>query len=127
MWDWQFLRDTLPSHLVDQIAGMDLPDGSDEDDDLIWGPDPKCIFSIKSTYEIFLQTIWRWEVPSRVKHFLWLVGHERVLTNAERCRRYISYNPKCTRCPDHIEDLLHIVRDCKLVIEVWDAFLPHNI
>ncbi|CAN1333770.1 Putative ribonuclease H protein At1g65750 [Linum perenne] len=86
------------------------PCGGDEEDDLIWGPDPRGMFSIKSAYEVLVNAadndrnniwrmIWHWEGPSRIKHFMWIVGHERLLTNAERCRRHLATNPHCGRCP----------------------------
>ncbi|CAN1190226.1 Putative ribonuclease H protein At1g65750 [Linum perenne] len=103
---------------------MEPPNGGDEEEDLVLGPEPKGIFSNKSAYQLIVNAgnpdrniIWhiisKWEGPSRIKHFLWLFGHGRILTNVERCR-----------CPGHVEDLLHFARDCKLASEVWATFLP---
>ncbi|CAN1162405.1 Putative ribonuclease H protein At1g65750 [Linum perenne] len=102
---------------------------------MIWGPDPKGKFSIKSAYEILdcssledagntWRIVWKWEGPSRIKHFLWLVAHERVLTNGERCRRHIAQDSSCYRCSGVQEDLLHVVRDCTLAREVWRSLFP---
>ncbi|CAN1142660.1 Putative ribonuclease H protein At1g65750 [Linum perenne] len=102
----------------------------DREDELIWGPGPKGKFSIKSAYEILdcisnesadniWKTIWKWEGPNRVKHFIWLAAHERILTNSERCRRHIAQDSTCYRCPNICEDLLHVCRDCNLAKEVW--------
>ncbi|MBA0748163.1 hypothetical protein Gogos_005011 [Gossypium gossypioides] len=33
---------------------------------------------------------WRLKVPQRVRSFLWLVLYDRLLTNAERVRRYMA-------------------------------------
>ncbi|CAN1172909.1 Putative ribonuclease H protein At1g65750 [Linum perenne] len=117
---------------------MEPPSRDDHDDELIWGPDPKGKFSVKLAYEILdvcsnvsadsiWRIIWKWEGPSPVRHFLWLVAHERVLTNAERCRRHIAQDGTCYRCPNENEDLLHVCRDCKLAKEVWNSLFPQLV
>ncbi|CAN1215674.1 Putative ribonuclease H protein At1g65750 [Linum perenne] len=97
---------------------------------MIWGPDPKGRFSIKSAYEILATTrgppqqntwkhIWRWQGPSRIKHFLWLAAHNRLLSNEERLRRHMTDRDDCHRCPSVSETSLHILRDCNLAKSVW--------
>ncbi|CAN1215672.1 Putative ribonuclease H protein At1g65750 [Linum perenne] len=94
----KYLKETSPL-IVGQVTGMDSPHPTDGDDEMIWGPDPKGRFSIKSAYEILATTrgppqqntwkhIWRWQGPSRIKHFLWLAAHNRLLSNEERLRRH---------------------------------------
>ncbi|CAN1304228.1 Putative ribonuclease H protein At1g65750 [Linum perenne] len=136
-WDWAFLKDHLPEDIIRLVAGMEPPMTEDREDELIWGPGPKGKFSIKSAYEILdcisnesadniWKTIWKWEGPNRVKHFIWLAAHERILTNSERCRRHIAQDSTCYRCPNICEDLLHVCRDCNLAKEVWMSLFPHR-
>ncbi|CAN1269114.1 Putative ribonuclease H protein At1g65750, partial [Linum perenne] len=54
------------------------------------------------------KTVWRWAGPSRVKHFIWLVAHDRILTNAERRRRHMATTDDCQRCRGYTEDTLHV-------------------
>ncbi|CAN1126971.1 Putative ribonuclease H protein At1g65750 [Linum perenne] len=70
------------------------------------------------------KTVWRWKGPSRVKHFLWLVAHNRILTNVERQRRHLTNEAGCQRCTGLNEDTLHVIRDCKVAREVWSSLLP---
>ncbi|CAN1189279.1 Putative ribonuclease H protein At1g65750 [Linum perenne] len=104
-WDWNFLRTNLPTEIINLVAGMEPPTSDDREDELIWGLDPKG--------------------PNRVRHFIWLFAHERVLTNVERCRRHMAQDNNCYHCPDSREDLLHVGRDCKLAKEVWLSLFPH--
>ncbi|CAN1215673.1 Putative ribonuclease H protein At1g65750 [Linum perenne] len=134
-WDWQRLNGCLPPLIVGQVTGMDSPHPTDGDDEMIWGPDPKGRFSIKSAYEILATTrgppqqntwkhIWRWQGPSRIKHFLWLAAHNRLLSNEERLRRHMTDRDDCHRCPSVSETSLHILRDCNLAKSVWTSLLP---
>ncbi|CAN1150946.1 Putative ribonuclease H protein At1g65750 [Linum perenne] len=137
-WDWEALRRALPPQLIFQVAGMDPPNPDSGDDTMIWGPDPKGRFSIKSAYDILTSTrdnslqntwkfVWNWQGPSRVKHFLWLAAHDRLLTNAERHRRHMTDNDKCRRCSNVSETPLHSLRDCDLAKSVWVALLPPGL
>ena len=63
--------------------------------------------------------MWKVRVPERVKFFLWLTFHGRLLTNAERYRRKLATSPLCAACSNEVEDLVHIFRECPKAKEVW--------
>ncbi|CAN1173743.1 Putative ribonuclease H protein At1g65750 [Linum perenne] len=137
-WDWELLRRYLPPRIVGLVAGMEPPSDNLGEDEIIWGPDPRGKFTLKSAYDILdsighhtdqdiWRIVWRWMGPSRVRHFLWLVAHDRILTNAERRRRHLTDVAACQRCRAGIEDTLHVVRDCKLAREVWPLFIPPDL
>ncbi|CAN1825871.1 Putative ribonuclease H protein At1g65750, partial [Linum perenne] len=95
-------------------------------------------FTLKSAYEILAstshhseqgiwKTIWRWTGPNRIRHFIWLVAHDRILTNAERRRRHLTDIDDCQRCRGGTEDTLHVIRDCKVAKEVWTIFTPPDL
>ncbi|CAI0409094.1 unnamed protein product [Linum tenue] len=66
--------------------------------------------------------LWQWKGPNRIKHFLWLVMHGRLLTNKERTRRKISTNSQCNFCKDQDETIEHILRSCSRAKSIWDKF-----
>ncbi|CAN1732121.1 Putative ribonuclease H protein At1g65750 [Linum perenne] len=134
-WNWEYLKERLPSNYLDQIAGMDVPTNCDAEDGMIWGPDPRGRFSISSTYEIVAainfdsdtnlwKCVWKWQGPNRIKHFLWLVAHNRLLTNLERKKRHLTAEECCRLCPNSIEDNLHVLRDCRSAKDFWTDFTP---
>ncbi|CAN1824009.1 Putative ribonuclease H protein At1g65750 [Linum perenne] len=134
-WDWTFLNGALPPHFVGQVAGMQPPSPTGGDDELIWGPDPKGLFSIKSAYEILAaidrsvvdqrwKAVWNWQGLNRVRLFLWLAVHNRLLTNSERRRRHLCTDDICTRCRAGTEDVLHVLRDCPLAKSTWLSLIP---
>lgn len=63
--------------------------------------------------------IWDAPVQQRVRAFLWLVYHDRLLGNLIRYRRRMTNNPKCYVCDAEEESVLHILRDCPAARMVW--------
>ncbi|CAN1148241.1 Putative ribonuclease H protein At1g65750, partial [Linum perenne] len=60
------------------------------------------------------KTIWRWKGPQRVRQFLWLVAHHRLLTNGERRRWHLTEIGACQVFPEQEETVLHVLWDCPL-------------
>ncbi|CAN1331699.1 Putative ribonuclease H protein At1g65750 [Linum perenne] len=57
--------------------------------------------------------------PNRIRHFLWLAGNDRLLTNDQRTRRKFASDPTCPRCTGQVENSIHVLRDCSFAKEVW--------
>ncbi|CAL1384002.1 unnamed protein product [Linum trigynum] len=68
------------------------------EDTTLWGIEKDVRFRLKSAYSHATRNLndephkickdmWKWRGPSRVKHFLWVVSHRRLLTNKEKERR----------------------------------------
>lgn len=53
--------------------------------------------------------IWYNPLPPRVKHFMWLVRKECLLTNTERVRQSISNDASCSRCGASQESTLRVL------------------
>ncbi|CAN1156119.1 Putative ribonuclease H protein At1g65750 [Linum perenne] len=111
---------------------MSPPNPNRGEDEWSWGAEPDGRFSIQSAYALaanedsnaaFNQDIWKntwqWKGPNRVRHFLWLAAHDRLLTNDQRTRRTFTTDPHCPLCPGQIENTLHILRDCPFASSVW--------
>ncbi|CAN1249208.1 hypothetical protein LINPERPRIM_LOCUS7038 [Linum perenne] len=56
---------------------------------------------------------------SRIRHFLGLSGHEKLLTNAVRVRRHLTQVDSCMSCDALAESVLHVLRDCLYAHQVW--------
>ncbi|CAN1156116.1 Putative ribonuclease H protein At1g65750 [Linum perenne] len=128
-------QDQLNLNLGEPVAayvGMSPPNPNRGEDEWSWGAEPDGRFSIQSAYALaanedsnaaFNQDIWKntwqWKGPNRVRHFLWLAAHDRLLTNDQRTRRTFTTDPHCPLCPGQIENTLHILRDCPFASSVW--------
>ncbi|CAN1787165.1 Putative ribonuclease H protein At1g65750 [Linum perenne] len=129
---------TLPHHIVSLVAGMELPGDTLGEDGIIWGPDPRGRFTLKMVYEILdgvghhteqaiWKTIWRWAGPSRVRHFLWLVAHDRILTNVERRRRHLTDTNECHSLQDWLlKGLKHPEFNLTFGIVIWILWKARN-
>ncbi|CAN1813020.1 Putative ribonuclease H protein At1g65750 [Linum perenne] len=129
-WDFYKLIQFLPQATVNLVMGMTPPQADRGDDDWVWGMEKDGKFSIKSAYHIVCNlgetmiadpwlSVWKWKGPHRAKLFLWLVVHEKILTNVGRKRRKLTDDESCANCPTQSETVLHALGDCKLAMDVW--------
>ncbi|CAN1144211.1 Putative ribonuclease H protein At1g65750 [Linum perenne] len=138
-WNFPLLRTLLPEDLVLQIAGLSPPEAHRGDDATAWGLEKDGRFRIRSAYDLLgeqegrrrdvdWELVWRWKGPNRIKHFLWLVAHDRLLTNEERRKRTWTDDGSCSRCGHPQETVLHVLRDCSAAVNTWThlAFLSDD-
>lgn len=134
-WNWNVLTNMLPAQSCSKLASKILTHDPKAEDTLCWGMEPSGHFSVKSTYSMLRppseeqnngswQAIRSIKVPNRICNFLWLIKHDRILTNAERCKRGLSPCEHCPHCHNKTEDLHHIFRTCLKAIHVWKKTLP---
>ncbi|CAN1794777.1 Putative ribonuclease H protein At1g65750 [Linum perenne] len=108
------------------------------DDSISWGLETSGRFSVKTAYLLVKEIaedgnntkwkkVWTWEEPAKIKHFMWLVTHGKLITNEERQCRHISPDATCTECLDPCESVEHVIRRCRLAQDVWRELLPSAI
>ena len=66
----------------------------------------------RANYSKIWDQIWKLKVPQRIRMFIWLINHGKLLTNLERNRRGFTVDPFCKHCPNIIKDLDHVFRKC---------------
>ncbi|CAL1367907.1 unnamed protein product [Linum trigynum] len=130
-WNSYFLLYYLPHDVVSQINLHPVP----VEDARAWRFNPNGEFTLRSAYELTDNTAepkvgqqaWRsvWKAPTlqRVRAFLCLMNHGRLLTNAERARRHLTNDTSCKICGGGPEMNLHIVRDCPFARATWADLL----
>ncbi|CAN1131019.1 Putative ribonuclease H protein At1g65750 [Linum perenne] len=135
VWNLDFLSFVLPRDVMLQVIGMSPPVERLGADTLVWGLEADGKFSIRSAYLIITENenpesdsmwrhIWTWQGPSKIKHFLWLASHKRLLTNEERSRRHLTNQVLCHRCSIHTESIAHVIYECDFALQVWRNILP---
>ncbi|CAN1758812.1 Putative ribonuclease H protein At1g65750 [Linum perenne] len=113
------------------VAGMSPPMAGAGEDRITWGLERDGRFRVRSAYLLAAEEegdtldpiwrlIWRWKGPQRIRQFLWLVAHNRLLTNSERRRRHLAEIGSCQVCPGQEESVLHVLRDCPLASATWE-------
>ncbi|CAN1157372.1 Putative ribonuclease H protein At1g65750 [Linum perenne] len=110
---------------------MSLSSAGVGEDRITWGLERDGRFRILSTYlldaeeegdtlEPIWRLIWKWRGPQRIRQFLWLVAHNRLLTNIERHQRHLVEIGAYQVCLGHEESVLHVLRDCPLASAAWE-------
>ena len=118
----------LVAVVVDTVSGVK--------DRLAWGEVPNGQFTVKTAYDLItrdntprqqmenlFKSMWRVVAPERVRVFLWLVGNQAIMTNAERYRRHLSGTDVCQVCKGGVETILHVLRDCPAMEGIWSRFV----
>lgn len=138
-WNWVKIEALLPTHIVQEISVICASTTSPTPDKYVWAPNASGDFSVKSAYDIIEHNedtqgwkwkfIWKINAHPRILHFLWTLGHGKILTNYQRVRRHITNDPSCNICSYHCEDLNHTFRHCDNAMTVWNnlASRPPNL
>ncbi|CAA0830665.1 Polynucleotidyl transferase- ribonuclease H-like superfamily protein [Striga hermonthica] len=133
-WRWDNFHGLFPSSVIMQIAGIAPPREQAGADRMIWVASHDGDFSTRTAYRalapqprdpdrVLWKLIWRTQVPQRVRSFLWLTAHDRLLTNKERFRRHLSASAEYEACGAS-ESTLHVLRDCPCAKQMWHRLLP---
>ncbi|CAN1788388.1 Putative ribonuclease H protein At1g65750 [Linum perenne] len=136
-WDLDKLNKLLPNDIVEQVVGRSPPRDDLGPDIWLWGDNHDGRFTVKSAYnmitaqsspgtEINWDKVWKWEGPYRIKSFLWLAIHGRLLANSERVRRHLATSAACSRCWAAWESVIHALRDCPLAADAWNEVIFSN-
>lgn len=63
--------------------------------------------------------VWELYLPLKIRCFIWLVKHEKLLTNCERVRRHMTDDMYCSVCKGVQETIHHVLCDYQGVAEAW--------
>ncbi|BFG20702.1 hypothetical protein CerSpe_069760 [Prunus speciosa] len=112
----------MPAHIVQLILCVHAGFQESGPDRCIWKLTANGKFSVKTAYGITSTDddplmwswnfIWKLHIPIRIKTFLWVLCHKKLLTNVQRQKRGLGQDTSCPRCSSHVESLDHLFIDC---------------
>lgn len=128
VWRWDMFLDWLPLASQVKLARCTVELNKGGPDEISWLKLGSRKFEVSSTdaleenwsQDALLRgwsLIWKLRVQQRIKDFLWLVSHDRLLTNFARWHWGMSVTNECSRCNNVKEDTMHVIRDCKYALE----------
>ncbi|KAK8670005.1 hypothetical protein V6N13_104771 [Hibiscus sabdariffa] len=131
-WCWDNLNSLLPSSILLHLAAIKPPLPCFPSDALAWTGEPNGRFSIRSAYNSCTNEntasrdkVWssnhKYHGLPKIKFFLWLLYHGRLMTNAEHYRHHFTSDSSCPCCDCSFEDINHMVRKCPLAQQTWTA------
>ncbi|XP_019186483.1 PREDICTED: uncharacterized protein LOC109181186 [Ipomoea nil] len=134
-WKWDILENCLQSATLDAIAATIVCPEGNLQDQVVWREEISGSFSVSSAYELLSKNqnttkelawdnIWKLKIPTRIKTFLWLVRHNKVMTNTNRLKRGFTTNDNCWFCTNKAEDIEHVLRTCPKARDIWPHILP---
>lgn len=137
-WNWDIIVDYISQSMILSIVASNPPQSGRGDDEIFWQGSPNSRFTVSSAYELLVdgrstrewvlwKVIWKWHGPQRNKTFLWLVGHERLMTNEVRRERGLSSFGMCPLCSLVVETTMHVLRDCVKAKQVWVRLVPQQL
>lgn len=132
-WKWDTFANLLPNNALKQIASHKLVEDQEAGDLRYWKGSKTGGFSIRYAMQLMREEdpilkhpkwelAWKTPVQQRVRTFLWLILHNRLLCNANLMKRQILEDPRCKRCNlNEDETLLHLLRDCPTARHIWQS------
>jgi hypothetical protein len=69
--------------------------------------------------------LWHIEAAERVRAFIWLLKHNRLMTNSPKHRMGIG-SADCWWCHGTEETTLHVLRDCPYAMALWMNTVSNN-
>lgn len=101
-------------------------------DTCVWKLSSNGEFSVKTAYNSIVlgqdlppwkwEFIWKLHIPRKIKTFLWVLCHNKLLTIAQRVKRGLASSANCPRCNYPIESIEHLVKDCRCSTVIWSKF-----
>ncbi|CAJ2632916.1 unnamed protein product [Trifolium pratense] len=136
-WKLEVLATCLPVSLLRKIAAIPPPEESVGADSAYCMEDTAGNFSISAVYHALCRFddgngavnwkhIWKIKAQELVRVFVWLMYHERILTNYQKNRMGLG-SSMCDFCGDQVETILHVMRDCPLVMPLWLNLVHSNM
>lgn len=94
-WKWDLIGGILPASVLVRLAGIGLSLITEEEDDAGWLTPENKSFTVKSAYDLLTGRsageVWKgWKriqclkVQEHTKVFLWILAHDRTMTNWTR-------------------------------------------
>jgi hypothetical protein len=133
-WNHDLLDYWLLETIIRKIEAIPPPQMEAGEDCMLVELNDAGRMSVKSTYnhldhygaateEKVWKRICRLKVPERVRYFIWLLCHNRLLTNASKSKMGLG-SAMCNYCDNIVENALHAISDCPLAIAVWLQLVP---
>ncbi|PNY12420.1 ribonuclease H [Trifolium pratense] len=135
-WNWNLITNWVPAVLQQKIAAILPPMEEYGCDERLGVGGSKYSFSVSSMYNNLCDfhgnesdstwnMIWKLQVPERVRAFVWLLMHDRLLTNSTKSSMGLGH-AMCNYCGDVVETAIHVMRDCPKAMQIWVTVVPAN-
>lgn len=111
-----------------RLLSILIPKWFDTKDTPCWTSSSNGTFSVKAKYQFLAnhspphfnwKWIWALRIPAKLKSFLRLLMHGKILTTQQHCIHNLPDSDLCPHCNLEREDLKHLFFDCPLSANIW--------
>jgi hypothetical protein len=81
------------------------------------------VVNFRGVTPIFLPTMWKLNVPTRIQFFLWLVSQNKILTRDNLGKRRNVDDPICLFCKE-LESVAHLLFGYVVASRTWELVSP---
>ena len=91
--------------------------------DLLWEREllENASVSDSANKKLFWKRLWKMNVPSKIKNFLWRACSEALPTRSNLAKRKVLDDPTCQLYGSEHENTMHALWSCKNILTVWEA------
>ena len=132
-WKTNLVMDIFNPISANAILSIPIPSRSSPDK-LMWIPDSKGLFSVKSAYKELLPSnpsqapsgvnwskLWKLRGPERIKMFQWRIAANVLPTEENLMSRLGIHDPGCALCSQEVESASHLFFRCPTAKAIWFA------
>ncbi|GMJ05563.1 hypothetical protein HRI_004225500 [Hibiscus trionum] len=134
-WNDDLIYEVFSQSEAHIILSIPLP-STNLSDILVWGVDPKGVYSVRSGYytlqnqsnqvgyndnsQSIYKQIWSLLCPAKIKIMGWRLLKNYIPTMHNLYHKRIAHSPICPKCLLAPESIEHFARDCVFAKEVWN-------
>lgn len=118
-WNLNDIANLIPMEVLNQIITLLPPSWENGPDLNLWPGNAHGEFTVSTAYSLIVgrwedenftswKRLWKCEVPERVRSFLWIMVHDRLLTKLIRHRMGIG-DEYCDHCSVDVESSIHVL------------------
>lgn len=129
-WAWEKIPFEIPQDIKMLIQATPIVVTNSGVDKLAWADSSKASFELRSAYKIAMgimdasplsgKWLWKADTLSRIKTFLWMCVHNSIGVKVCLEKRGVVHDNKCPICLRGSETILHSLRDCPHIKQVWN-------
>ncbi|KAE8705294.1 hypothetical protein F3Y22_tig00110429pilonHSYRG00580 [Hibiscus syriacus] len=115
-WNTNLMHKVLEEETVQRILRVSIPSDKMGQDQPTWRWEQSGICTVKLAF-VHLQhdnwdaedniwrLVWDYDGPKRIRQFIWLIPHKKLMTNVERMKRNLSSENHCPVCGTREENI----------------------
>ena len=127
------ISNLLSTESTKAILAIQIP-YNPRQDKLIWVPDSKGMFSVKSVHDLSFRSpisnnsqnshwkkLWKAGLPERLKMLLWRIGVDALPMKVNLNQKLNHIDPTCILCNSGDETCVHLFFECPFSKAHWDS------